>query len=148
PSLVEQFHELGYDEIYPISAATGQGVQELMRAVAAKLREMPKPEWEEEPAAEEEEVVVKPRHTAAESARFEIVREGKHHFRVIGDRVERMVVMTDMNNQFALDRMQRELERLKVSQALRDAGVETGDTVSIGRTDLEWSNEVWTRSAQ
>jgi GTP-binding protein len=148
PSLIEQFRELGYDEVYPISAATGQGVQELMRAVAARLRELPKPEWEEEPEAEEEEVTVKPRHTAAESARFEIAREGKHHFRVIGDRVERMVVMTDMNNQFALDRMQRELERLKVSQALRDAGVETGDTVSIGRTDLEWSNEVWTRSAQ
>jgi len=38
PALVKQFHKLGYDEVYPISAATGQGVQELMRAVAAKLR--------------------------------------------------------------------------------------------------------------
>jgi GTPase len=145
PSLIKQFHELGYEDVYPISAATGQGVQELMRAVAAKLRELPKPVWEEEPeAGDEEDVVVKPRHTAAESERFEIVREGKHHFRVLGDRVERMVTMTDMSNPFALERMQRELERLKVSQALRQAGVETGDTVSIGRTDLEWSNEVWT----
>jgi GTP-binding protein len=148
PALTEQFRELGYDEVYPISAATGQGVQEVMRAVAARLRELPKPAWEEEPEALEEDVIVKPRHTAADSARFEIVRESKHHFRVKGDRVERMVVMTDMNNQFALDRMQRELERLKVSQALRDAGVETGDTVSIGRTDLEWSNETWTAFAQ
>jgi hypothetical protein len=56
--------------------------------------------------------------------------------------------MTDMSNPFALDRMQRELERLKVSQALREAGVETGDTVSIGRADLEWSNEVWTAFEQ
>jgi GTP-binding protein len=148
PTLIEQFHELGYDDVYPISAATGQGVQELMRAVAARLRELPRPAWEEEPAPEEEEVVVKPRHTAAESARFEIARESKHHLRVIGDRVERMVVMTDMNNPFALERMQREFERLKVSQALRDAGVETGDTVSIGRVDLEWSNDAWAGFAQ
>jgi len=92
-------------------------------------------------------VLVKPRHTASASARFNIVLESKHHFRVTGDRIERMVVMTDMNNPFALDRMQRELERLKVSQALRDAGVETGDTVSIGRIDLEWSNQTWTNFA-
>jgi GTP-binding protein len=149
PSLIKQFHDLGYDEVYPISAATGQGVQELMRVVAAKLRELPKPAWQDEPEeVAAEDVVVKPRHIAAESERFEIAREGKHHFRVIGDRVERMVTMTDMSNPFALDRMQHELEKLKVSQALRDAGVETGDTVSIGRTDLEWSNEVWTSFAQ
>jgi GTP-binding protein len=150
PLLIEQFHKMGYEDVYPISAATGQGVQELMRAVAAKLRELPKPAWQEEPEAAEgdEDVIVKPRHTASEQERFEVVREGKHNFRVIGDRVERMVTMTDMSNPFALDRMQRELERLKVSQALREAGVETGDTVSIGRTDLEWSNEVWTAFEQ
>jgi GTP-binding protein len=150
PSLIEQFHNMGYEDVYPISAATGQGVQELMRAVATKLRELPKPAWQEEPEAVEggEDVIVKPRHTASEQERFEVVREGKHNFRVIGDRVERMVTMTDMSNPFALDRMQRELERLKVSQALREAGVETGDTVSIGRVDLEWSNEVWTAFEQ
>ena len=149
PSLIKQFHDMGYDEVYPISAATGQGVQELMRAVAATLRELPKAAREEEPSeGASEDVIVKPLHTAAESERFDIVRESKHHFRVNGDRVERMVTMTDMSNPFALDRMQRELERLKVSQALREAGVETGDTVSIGRTDLEWSNEVWTAFEQ
>jgi len=149
PSLIKQFHDLGYDEVYPISAATGQGVQELMRVVAAKLRELPKPAWQEGPEdVAAEDVIVKPRHVASESERFEIIREGKHHFRVVGDRVERMVTMTDMSNPFALDRMQNELEKLKVSQALRDAGVETGDTVSIGRTDLDWSNEVWTSFTQ
>ncbi len=150
PSLLQQFRDMGYENVYPISATTKEGVQELMRAVAAKLRELPKPRWEEDAldagdgeALDGEDVIVKPRHTASEAARFEIRPEGKHHFRVLGERIERMVAMTDVSNPFALDRMQKELERLKVSPALRAAGVETGDTVSIGRNDLEWSNEPW-----
>ncbi|MEO8288873.1 MAG: GTPase ObgE [Chloroflexota bacterium] len=141
PSLIKQFNAMGYTDIFPVSAATGEGIQELMGFVAARLREMPKPAWQEEPPPEE--VVVKPRHVASEAERFEIVRESKRHFRVLGERIERMVSMTDMSNPFAVDRLQKELEKLKVSPSLREAGVETGDTVSIGRMDLIWSNEPW-----
>jgi GTP-binding protein len=144
PGLTERFHEMGYEDIYPISAATDQGVQSLLQAVAAKLRELPKPEWEEpEVAEEEQEVVVQPRHVAAESQRFDITQERKARFRVSGERIERLVSMTDMNNPFALERLQRELDRMGISDALREAGVETGDTVAIGRTELEWTNEPW-----
>lgn len=149
PTLIQQFHELGYNDVYPISAATGTGVQELMRAVAARLRELPKPEWQEEPAEEEEEeVVVKPRHTAAELERFEVAQEAKHRFRVSGERVERMVSMTDMSNPFALEHLQRQLDKMKVWKALQGAGVETGDIVAIGRIELEWSNEPWVTFGQ
>jgi GTP-binding protein len=88
-------------------------------------------------------VVIRPRHTAAESSQFEVTQEGKGHYRVVGPRVERLVVMTDMSNPFALERLQREFEKMGVTKALRDAGVEAGDTVSFGRVDLEWSDEPW-----
>jgi GTPase len=143
PELVERFRALGYEEIYPISAATRQGVHELLGAVAAKLRELPKPAWAEPEAVEEKEVVVQPRHVAAESERFEVTQEGKTRFRVSGERIERLVSMTDMNNPFALERMQRELDRMGISDALREAGVESGHMVAIGRIELEWSNEPW-----
>jgi GTPase len=151
PQLIARFNELGYEEIFPISAATGEGVNDLMRAVARKLRELPAPEWEEPEEAEGETddlPIVRPRYIAAEAQRFDVVREGKHNFRVKGDRIERLVAMTDMNNPFALQRMQRELERMKVTQALQDAGVETGDMVAIGRIELEWTNEPWVAFAQ
>ena len=143
PSLVEQFAEMGY-EAYPISAATNAGVQDLMRAVAAKLRELPKPAWaEDETEVDEEEVIVKPRYVAAELAQFKVKRETKDRWRVSGERIERLVSMTDMNNPYALERLQRELDKMKISQALRSEGVEAGDTVMIGQTELEWSNDPW-----
>src|SRR5438067_4428754 len=79
PGLTKQFEEMGYEQVYPISAATGAGVKELMWAVAARLRETPRPEWEEEAEGLEEEAVVRPRgrHVAAESSQFEVTQEGK-----------------------------------------------------------------------
>ncbi|MEO5952752.1 MAG: Obg family GTPase CgtA, partial [Chloroflexia bacterium] len=152
PVLIAQFAELGH-EAYPISAATGLGVQDLMRAVAAKLRELPKHAWAEDYEAEEgedgveTEVLVKPRYVASDSAHFDITQEGlqddKTKWRVSGDRIERLVSMTDMGNPYGLERLQRELERMKISQALRTRGVESGDTVMIGNVELEWSNDPW-----
>src|SRR5205085_1753895 len=140
------FEKLGYEQVYAISAATREGVTDLMWAVAAKLRELPKPEWSEEAeAAENEEVVVRPQYVAANANAFEVTREGKHNFRVSGPRIERMVVMTDMGNPFALERLQRELEKMGINKALSAAGVETGDTVAFGRVELEWSDEPWVR---
>ncbi|MBF6611781.1 MAG: GTPase ObgE [Chloroflexi bacterium] len=141
PALTKQFNGMGYD-VYPISAATGAGVKELMRVVAARLRELPRPEWEEE---EGEEVVVRPHHVAAESNRYEVAQEGKGMFRVTGPRIERLVTMTDMSNPFALERLQKEMEKLGVTHALREAGIEPGDTVTIAHTELEWSDEPWVR---
>src|SRR5437588_7141816 len=48
PELERQFKELGSEQVYPISAATGAGVTELIWAVAARLRELPRRVWPEE----------------------------------------------------------------------------------------------------
>lgn len=154
PELIAQFAAMGHDA-YPISAATGTGVQELMSAVAAKLRELPKPAWaddEGDEAREDEEVIVQPRYVAGESAAFTVKQEGKQDgrpkWRVTGDRIERLVSMTDMNNPYGLERLQRELDKMKISQALRNEGVEAGDTVVIGQIELEWSDDPWAAFTQ
>ena len=56
--------------------------------------------------------------------------------------------MTDMGNPFALEHLQKQLQKMGVTQALREAGVEPGDTVSFGRIELEWSDEPWVRFEQ
>jgi GTPase len=142
PALMRQFKEMGY-EAYAISAATGQGVKELMRAVATRLRELPKPDIEE--ALDEEEVIVQPRHLAAEGKQFEVTQEEKGRFRVRGSRIERLAVTTDQGNPFAMERLDKEMEKMGITQALREAGVEAGDTVAIGRTEMEWSEDPWER---
>jgi GTP-binding protein len=39
----------------------------------------------------------------------------------------------------SIRRFQRILERVGIDQALREAGVQPGDTVYIGEYELEWS---------
>lgn len=145
PALIKQFKEMGY-EAHPISAATGEGVQELMKVVAARLREMPAPTWQE--PSIENEVEAKPRYTSEESARFTVIKEAEHRYRVTGDRVERIVAMTDYSNPFGVERLQNELSRMRISHKLRAEGVEKDDTVVIGRVELVWSDEPWVQFGQ
>jgi GTP-binding protein len=58
---------------------------------------------------------------------------------VRGRRIERIVVMTQWEYYDAVMRFQRILEALGVTQALRERGIEEGDTVRIGGKELEWS---------
>jgi Obg family GTPase CgtA-like protein len=46
--------------------------------------------------------------------------------------------MTDWNNREAVARFQRILEAMSVFEALRQAGIQPGDTVFFGDRELEW----------
>jgi GTP-binding protein len=70
---------------------------------------------------------------------FEITPEDDG-FRVSGKRIERAAAMTYWDYREAVVRFHRILETLGVTEALREAGVEEGDTVYIGKHELEWSN--------
>jgi GTP-binding protein len=117
-------------DAYAISAATGQGVRDLLRAAVKRLNEVPP-----EPAALEEEMpVIRP---AEDESAFEVSREGRA-FRVRGKRVERMVVMTNFDQEEAVLRLHRVFKALGVTGALEQAGVREGDKVRIGEVELEW----------
>ena len=58
-----------------------------------------------------------------------------------GRRIERIVAMTQWEYYDALMRFQRILEALGITEALRQRGIEEGDTVRIGNKQLEWSEE-------
>jgi GTP-binding protein len=110
-----------------ISAMTGQGVKELMRRVAELLASLPKESMQmETPIAEDEN-----------ESTFAVVCEDEA-WRVCGKRMERAAAMTDWNNEEAVARFQRLMTAMGVKQALRQAGVRDGDTVRIGRAELEW----------
>ena len=67
------------------------------------------------------------------------VTEEEGGFRVQGKRVERVVARTDWRYDESVRRLHRTLERLGVTKMLEEAGVQDGDTVYIGDTELEWS---------
>jgi GTP-binding protein len=113
---------------YAVSGATGEGVHELMAQVGARLADLPRPE----PPPEEI-----PIFRLDETPEFSITREGDA-WRVRGERVERLAQQTMWEYHDAVQRAQRVLEAMGVLDALREAGVQPGDTVRIGPMELEW----------
>jgi GTP-binding protein len=75
-----------------------------------------------------------------EDKSFTIAKEPDGGWRVQGRYIERIVAMTQWEYYDAVMRFQRILEALGITQALRDQGVQPGDTVRIGSKELEWSD--------
>ncbi len=72
--------------------------------------------------------------------RFTVARDVDGAWRVQGRRIERIVKMTRWEYYDAVMRFQRIMEALGITAALRDAGVQEGDTVRIGEKELDWSD--------
>lgn len=115
----------GY-QVFPISAATGQGIKPLLRATYALLQTAPLPKSIEIPEIQDIE---------DESLRV-LVEDGVYV--VHGKLVERRVAMTDLTNEEALYRLQYTLRRWGVFDALRAAGVQEGDTVRISDMEFDY----------
>ena len=131
--------------VFPISAATGEGVQPLLHQVAALLREHPDPlrEARDEasvPNARAVEELTWP-VPARDPNAFTITRE-HGGYRVRGEKIEQLISMLNFAQQESLDRLQRVLDRSGISQALRNAGVQAGDQVFIEEAELEWSEDL------
>jgi len=118
-----------------ISALAREGTRELLYRAAQTLAELPEEEF---PAHEDEELlpVFRP---GEDEGTFTIEQEWEDGgWRVSGVRVERMAAMTVWNLDEAVRRFQRTLERMGVTAALEEAGVQPGDTVRIGERELVW----------
>ena len=119
-------------EIFPVSAATGFGLDALVLKAGTLLKEIGnEPSPEELP---EERVLIRPK----ERERFVITREAGGVFSVSGKEVEKHIAMTDMENEDALRRLQRIFVVMGLEEALREKGIQQGDTVRIGMVEFEF----------
>lgn len=113
-----------------ISAATGEGVAQVMDAVAGELLAL-RPPVEESPG----QIKVfrpQPRQEPLD------ITQGEDGFVVSGRGVERLAVMTDLANPEARRHLRAWLGRRGVARALLRAGVKPGDKVRLGEVELEW----------
>jgi len=122
--------------VIPISAADGQGLEDL-RVELARL--LPDAESMAEPPESAGVVVHRPESIGDN---FAVTRE-PGGFRVRGRRIERIAAQTDFENEESAERFQRDLDRMGIDAELRRAGVEPGDTVRIGEVELEWEPVPW-----
>ena len=116
--------------MWAISAATGEGVQELLRRAVQMLEELP-----EEETGPEDMVVFRPHEEDERAYKIER-RGGKFYLR--GKRIERQASMTNWSQPESVARFQRILRATGIWEALEEAGVGIGDTVCIGRAEFEW----------
>ncbi|MEL6151460.1 MAG: GTPase ObgE [Chloroflexota bacterium] len=115
-----------------ISSAAHINVRDLIGRMFEEFSKLPEQEL---PVTEDAAVYELPEDDLA----FEIEQEFDG-FRVIGRRIERAAAMTYWENDEAIMRFQHILEATGITKALRDAGVQVGDTVYIGDYELEWSD--------
>lgn len=62
-------------------------------------------------------------------------------YEVVGKGIERMVAMTDLENDYAVRRLQRSLDKIGITRKLKLLGAKHGDTVRIRDTEFEYEDE-------
>ncbi|WP_027338581.1 GTPase ObgE [Halonatronum saccharophilum] len=132
----EELEAKGY-EVYPISAVTGEGVEDLIRRADTLVKETPDFLLEEE---SEEEVVIRGPQPDDEDDVFDIVEENGV-FKVVGKDIKRRVAMADFTTDEGLYYFLKVLKKLGVNDALREAGIEEGSTVDIYGLEFEYYDE-------
>jgi GTP-binding protein len=125
-------------DFYEISAIGMLGTEALMKRVAAKLAEIP-PAVSLMTLESAETPVLKPATLDQDAFQVQKLEEGA--YRVRGKRIERVIAMTDLENEEALERLQVVFDRTGISRALEKAGVKGGDMVQFGRVELEWQEQ-------
>lgn len=123
-------HERPY---FAVSAATGEGTDVMIRAVAERVHEL-----REESAAEESPYGGVFVYEPPTERTITVERAGANEYVVYGGAVERMVIMTDMANEEAVAYLQRRLAKAGVEDALVSGGAHDGDTVTIGTVSFEF----------
>jgi GTP-binding protein len=125
-----------------ISAAGGEGVEELLQTVAVLVAEARRVSVV---AAVARATAPTPehrvyRHTPRRLGDVTVVRE-EEGWRVHGEALEREVAMTDLSEDDAVARLQRRLRIAGVDRALAAAGCAEGDTVRIGAAEFTYAED-------
>jgi GTP-binding protein len=123
--------------VLAVSAATGEGLDELRQTVLAGLPDTApaRPEGCDlgPTEFEAEHRVYRP----VGEGGYSVEREGDGGYRVLGRGVELLFERHDLRNEEALAYLEQRLEEIGVVAALRAAGFEPGDDVRVGEHEFE-----------
>ena len=117
-------------EIFKISAATGEGLNELFNHVAKIIKTLPREE-----IVEIEDRIVYTLEDDSEEFTIDII-DGE--FLVEGPAVERLMGRVNIGDNESYHYMEKMLKRLGIENALREKGVKEGDTVKLLEWVFEW----------
>lgn len=119
---------------FPISAATGEGVRDLLWAAFRSLRRSGRSK------AAEPIPALKVYHGPSNAEAF-LIEPESGGFRVSGNQLERLLSMTDLTNPEALAHFQRMLDRWGLNEALARHGAQGGEAVRIRDVEFLYDPE-------
>ncbi len=115
-----------------ISAATGEGVKEVLDEVVKILSSTPV----EQIAVEEEKPVV---HKVEPI--FTITRDENDVIHITGKKVEEFIAMTNFTQPEAVTRLKGIFKKIGLEKALLKQGVQDGDLLVVGGKEFEWNGD-------
>ncbi len=125
------FKSLGI-KFFPISAVTGEGVQELLYTIADEVEKSPR----EIVACEPELIVLK----KPEKVVVKKVAEGV--YKVSGKAVEMATLTTDLENEEAVLHLQEKFSKLNLEERLLQAGAKRGDIIIIAGIEFDFEPDI------
>lgn len=133
---IEAFRPYSKD-IFPISAVTKEGVNDLLHFISQKVDEIPKPEFkidiEEDLGAYDND-----------DSEFEVIKLDKETYLISGGKINRLAKVTDARNTEQVVRLQNILKSMGVFEKLHEYGLKNGDTVVLGHLELAYyDDEIW-----
>lgn len=125
----KKVNALGYDKVFKISAATNQGVEELMKEAGRLLSTIPVTDMEI--SAEERFIPEEKRFT------YSIRKEGNVYY-VEGSFVDRLLASVNVNDPNELRYFHRVLKNKGVLDDLKEQGIQDGDFVNLNGFEFEF----------
>lgn len=130
---LSEFKKISND-VFVISAATGQNVEELKNFMAQKVDEIPKPTFEidieEDLGAYDND-----------DSNFEVAKIDKDVFTVLGGKIKRLANVTDARNIEQILRLQNILKNMGVFEELKKQGIKDGDSVIVEHLEFNYYDD-------
>lgn len=118
--------------IFPMSAATDSDLNELVYHLADILDAIGPVEYAEEDFEPVEEEPQK------QEAPFRVQKIGLDAYEVVGPEIDGLVGRTQFERDEAVERFMKILDNMGIEKALREAGIQDGDTVIVGPMALDY----------
>jgi len=123
--------------VLAVSAATGEGLEDLRRRILTALDELPEARPEVASGAPAEFEAEHRVYRPVGEGGYSVEREDDGAYRVTGRGVELLFERHDVGNEEALAYLEQRLNEIGVVAALRAAGFEPGDDVRVGEHEFE-----------
>ena len=135
--LKQEFRSEGVENIYTISAVTGENIEELKNELEHRVDTIPKPISD---YVVEEDLEA----TNNDDSYWEVYKADKNTYVVDGGKIIRISQVINTRNTEQVIRLQNTMRAMGIIDELKRIGIQNGDTVVVGKIELEyWDDEMY-----